>query len=84
MRTPIVLCCAYLAFMLAGCAGSIAPSQLEPPAAALLSPPRPLVDPKEGDDIVQLHIDARRRFATETDKYRRLQKYVRTILGRGQ
>jgi hypothetical protein len=76
MRTLIVLCCA----LFAGCAGSITPSQLEPPAAVLLVPPKPLAAPKPGDDLVQLYRELRRDASTDKDRLRRLQKYVRTIL----
>jgi hypothetical protein len=77
MRTLFVVCCAYL---LAGCAGSVNPSQLEPPAAALLAHPKPLADPKAGDDLVVLHKQLRGQYATEASKLKRLQKYVRTII----
>ena len=76
MRTLIVLCCA----LFAGCAGSITPSQLEPPASVLLVPPAKLPAIKAGDDLVQKHADLRRAYSTQTDRYRRLQRYVRTIL----
>lgn len=79
MRTIFVVCCAYLSIALAGCAGSVTPSQLEPPAAALLVPPKPLSDPKKGDDLVVLHKQIRRDYAAETSKLRRLQKYVTTV-----
>jgi hypothetical protein len=82
MRTPIVICCAYLTIALAGCAGSITPSQLEPPAAVLLKPPAKLSDPKAGDDLVQEHIELRRLYSSETNKYRRLQRWTRTVLGK--
>lgn len=78
MRTLIVICCAYLA----GCTGSISPSQLEPPAAALLVAPKPLAAPKEGDDLVPLYIDARRKYATVADRHRRLQRWVKTVIAK--
>lgn len=78
-RTLFVLCCAYLSTTLAGCAGTVSPSQLEPPAAFLLVPPKPLAQPKKGEDLVDLHRLLRRDYATETGKLRRLQRYVRTI-----
>ena len=77
MRTPFVLLCLCT---LAGCAGTVAPSQLEPPAAVLLKPPAKLPELKAGDDLVVKHADLRRQYATETDKQRRLQRYVKTIL----
>jgi hypothetical protein len=76
MRTPFVLLCLCA---LAGCAGTVSPSQLEPPAAILMKPPAKLPDLKAGDDLVQKHADLRRAYSTETGKYVRLQKYVRTI-----
>lgn len=75
MRTLIVLCCA----LFAGCAGTVVPSQLEPPAKALMVPPKPLPAVKAGDDLVQIHMKLRRSYSTEADKLRRLQKYVRTV-----
>lgn len=75
MRTLIVLCCA----LFAGCANSVAPSQLEPPAAALLTPPKPLADPKKGDDLVVLYKGLRKDYAAETSKLRRLQTYTKTV-----
>ncbi len=74
MRTLIVLGCA----LFAGCA--ISPTQLEPPAAILMKPPAKLAELKAGDDLVQKHADLRRSYSTETGKYARLQKYVRTIV----
>jgi hypothetical protein len=65
--------------MFTGCAG-ISPSKLEPPAKALLQPSPKLPEVKAGDDLVAKHAELRRGYATETDKYRRLQKYVKTIL----
>lgn len=79
MRTPIVLCCAYLSVMFAGCANTVSPSQLEPPAKALMSPPAKLPELKAGDDLVVKHMELRRSYSTETDKLRRLQVYVRTV-----
>jgi hypothetical protein len=76
MRTPIVL----LFALLTGCAGPI-PSKIEPPAAVLLSPPAKIPDVKAGDDLVQKHVELRRLYLTESGKYRRLQRYVRTVLG---
>ena len=78
MRTLIVLCCA----LFAGCSGSITPSQLEPPAAVLLVPPPKLPAVKAGADLVQTHADLRRSYATQTDRYRRLQRWVKTVLKR--
>ena len=78
MRTPIVLLCACL--MLAGCAVAVPP--LEPPAAGLMRDPKPLPDPKAGDDVVQLYAALRRESATDKSKLRRLQRYVRTVLGK--
>jgi hypothetical protein len=77
MRTAFVLLCLCV---LTGCAGSVTPSQLEPPAAVLLKPPAKLPEIKAGDDLVQKHADLRRTYSTETDRYKRLQRYVRTIL----
>lgn len=74
-----VLCCAL---SLAGCAGTLSPSQLEPPAAALMKPPAKMPEIKAGDDLVQHHATLRRLYATETDKQRRLQKYIKTILAK--
>jgi hypothetical protein len=78
MRTAFVLVCLCV---LTGC-GTVIPSQLEPPAKALMVPPAKLPDIKTGDDLVQKHADLRRLYATETDKQRRLQKYVRTLIGK--
>lgn len=80
MRTINLVCCAYIAVALAGCGSTVTLSQLEPPAAALLVPPKPLSDPKKGDDLVELHKGLRRDYAIETSKLRRLQAYTRTIL----
>lgn len=77
MRTLFVVVCALI---LSGCAAVLPPSQLEPPASRLMAPPPALHDLKPGDDLVPAHAELRRAYATETDKYRRLQKYVRTIL----
>jgi hypothetical protein len=41
-----------------------------------------LHDLKPGDDLVPAHVELRRAYATETDKYRRLQRWVRTVLKR--
>jgi hypothetical protein len=76
MRTPFVLLCLCA---LAGCAGTVAPSQLEPPAKALMVPPKPLADPKKGDDLVVIHKSLRNDYVNEASKLRRLQRYVRTI-----
>lgn len=81
MRTPIVLFCVYLAVMLAGCASSVPPSQLEPPAKALMVAPKALPNLKAGDDLVKKHMDVRRMYATEAGKLRRLQLYVKTVRG---
>lgn len=78
MRTLIVLGCA----LFAGCSGSLTPSQLEPPAAVLLVPPPRLVDYKKGDDLVQKNADLRRAYISQTDRYRRLQRWVKTVLKR--
>jgi hypothetical protein len=77
MRTPFVLLCLCA---LAGCAGTVSPSQLEPPAKALMVPPKPLADPKKGDDLVELHEGLRKDYKNEASKLRRLQTYVRTIV----
>ena len=79
MRTPFVLCCACFAIAFAGCAASIPPSRLEPPAKALMKAPEPLPEVKTGEDIVKSHVALRRQYATETDKLTRLQVYVRTV-----
>jgi hypothetical protein len=76
-RTLFVVCCAL---SLAGCAGTVAPSQLESPAKALMVSPKPLETLKAGDDLVQKHADLRRQYASETDKQRRLQRWVKTVL----
>jgi hypothetical protein len=55
---------------------------LEPPAAVLLVPPKALPDPKEGDDLVKLHVESRRKFAMLADRHRRLQKWANTVLGK--
>jgi hypothetical protein len=78
MRTLIVICCAYLA----GCGGTLSPSQLEPPAAVLLQPPPKLPAVKEGDDAVKLLIDSRRRYASIADRHKRLQLWATTVLGK--
>lgn len=81
MKRPLfVVICACVSLLAAGCSGSVVPSQLEPPAAALLVPPKPLVDPKKGDDLVVLYKELRVDAAADKGKLRRLQKYVRTIL----
>ena len=81
MRKTSVVCCAYLVMIsiLAGCA-TPAPSQLEPPAKALMVPPKPLQTLKAGDDLVAKHAELRRDAATEKDRLRRLQKWVKTVL----
>jgi hypothetical protein len=43
-------------------------------------PPRPLQPLKAGDDLVHKHAELRRQYSTETDRQRRLQRYVKTIL----
>ena len=77
MRTAFVLVCCCV---LAGCAGTVSPSQIEPPAAWLLVPPKPLAAPKKGDDLVHLHAELRRDAATDKSKLRRLQKWTKTVL----
>lgn len=77
-----VIICTGSALMFTACTGSVAPSQLEPPAAALLVPPPKLPAVKEGDDAVKLLIDTRRRYASIADRHRRLQRYVNTVLGK--
>lgn len=72
-----VVCCALL---LAGCANSVTPSQLEPPAKALMAPPAKLPDLKAGDDLVHEHARLRRMYSTESGKLTRLQRYVKTVL----
>ena len=76
MRTASVLLCAGL--VLSGC--GINTAKLEPPAKVLMASPRKLPTPKAGDDLVPSHIHLRRQYATETSKYRRLQRWVRTVL----
>ena len=77
MRTPFVLLCLCV---LTGCAGTINPTQLEPPAAVLMVPPKQLPALKAGDDLVHEHARLRRMYSSETDKQRRLQKWVKTVL----
>jgi hypothetical protein len=77
MRTAFVLVCLCV---LTGCAGTVSPSQLEPPAKILLVSPKPLPTIKAGDDLVQRHADLRRSYSTETDRYRRLQRWVKTVI----
>jgi hypothetical protein len=79
-RTLFVVCCACLSTTITGCSGTVSPSQLEPPAAALLVPPKPLADPKKGDDLVVLYKGLRKDYAAETSKLRRLQIYTKTVL----
>jgi hypothetical protein len=79
MRTLIAM---LYAIMLCGCGATIAPSQLEPPAAVLLAPPKPLPAVKEGDDAVKLLIDSRRRYASIADRHKRLQRWATTVLGK--
>jgi hypothetical protein len=67
--------------MLAGCASPI-PSKIEPPAAVLLAPPAKIPDVKAGDDLVQKHVELRRLYLTESGKYRRLQRWANTVLGK--
>jgi hypothetical protein len=69
-------------FALAACSASVAPSQLEPPAAVLLQPPPKLPAVKEGDDAVKLLIDTRRRYAGLVDRHKRLQRWTTTVLGK--
>ena len=78
MRAILVLGAVFLS----GCAATVPPSRLEPPAAHLLARPAPLKDPKAGDDLVKSHVELRRQYSTESGKLARLQRYVRTILGR--
>lgn len=82
MRTLLVVICVCCTQMLAGCASQISPSQLEPPAAVLMAPPAKLAEVKEGDDAVRLLIDTRRSYASISDRHKRLQRYVKTILGK--
>lgn len=77
MRTIIVISCAL---SLAGCASAVNPSKLEGPAKVLMMPPKALPELKAGDDLVQRHADLRRQYSTETDKLRRLQRWVKTVL----
>jgi hypothetical protein len=77
MRTPFVLLCLCA---LAGCAGTVSPSQLEPPAKALMVPPTKLPTLKAGDDLVHEHARLRRMYSTEAGKLTRIQRYVKTIL----
>jgi hypothetical protein len=77
MHKAFVLMCLCV---LAGCATSPAPSQLEPPAKALMIPPKPLGALKAGDDLVHKHAELRRMYSSETDRQRRLQKWVKTVL----
>jgi hypothetical protein len=76
MHKLLVLLCLCV---LAGCA-TPATSQLEPPAAWLLVPPKPLSAPKKGEDLVHLHAELRRDAATDKSKLRRLQKWAKTVL----
>ena len=78
MRTLIAVLCAT---MLCGCGSTLTPSQLEPPAAVLLSPPPKLPEVKEGDDAVKLLIETRRRYLGLADRHRRLQRWVKTVRG---
>jgi hypothetical protein len=71
-----------LAIILCGCSASLSPSQLQPPAAALLVAPKPLPDVKAGDDLVQEHIKLRRMYSMEADRRARLVRYVKTVLSR--
>jgi hypothetical protein len=57
----------------------VSPSQLEKPAAALMIPPKPFRTLKAGDDLVKEYAELRRDSATEKDRLRRLQRYVKTI-----
>jgi hypothetical protein len=77
MRTPFVLLCLCV---LPGCAGTINPTQLEPPAAILMKPPANLPALKAGDDLVHEHARLRRMYSSETDRQRRLQKWAKTVL----
>lgn len=76
MHKAFVLLCLCV---LAGCA-TPAPSQLEPPAKALMVPPKPMPTLKAGDDLVHKHAELRRQYSTEAGKLTRLQRYVRTIV----
>jgi hypothetical protein len=43
-------------------------------------PPKPMPTLKAGDDLVVKHAELRRDAATEKDRLRRLQRYVKTIV----
>jgi hypothetical protein len=77
MHKAFVLLCLCV---LTGCANTISPSQLEPPAKILMVSPRPLQPLKAGDDLVVKHAELRRMYSSETDRQRRLQKWVKTVL----
>lgn len=79
MRTPFVLLCLCV-LALSGCANSVSPSGLEPPAKVLMVPPRSLPALKAGDDLVHKHAELRRMYSSETDRQRRLQRWVKTVL----
>lgn len=45
-----------------------------------MSPPEPLPDLKEGDDLFEEHAKLRAQYGRETGKTKGLQGYVKTIL----
>lgn len=55
-------------------------SSLAPPSKRLMSPPEPLPDLKEGDDLFEEHAKLRAQYGRETGKTKGLQGYVKTIL----
>jgi hypothetical protein len=43
-------------------------------------PPKPLSEPKKGENLVHKHAELRRDAATDKSKLWRLQKWARTVL----
>ena len=67
---------------LAGCSGTPVPtSQIAPPSARLMVPPKPLPKHKAGDDLVFKHLSLMRQYDSETERLESLQAYVRTLRG---
>ncbi len=70
-----------LAFLLAGCSSTPAPTyKLEPPSARLMKAPEPLPDVAEGEDLYDAHARLRASYARTASQASGLQKYVRVIL----
>jgi hypothetical protein len=68
---------------LAGCA-PMNVGGLEPPASTLLKTPAPIPEVKEGDNLAVDNSKVRHVCSVTTDKFIRLQRYVKIILKKDQ